>query len=179
MIKQITIRQEQPTDYDEVFSVIEAAFKNEKFSDHAEQFLVIRLRNSDAFIPELSLAAEVNNKVVGHILLTRLKIKNDRTETDSLALAPLSVHPDFQRKGIGAMLITEAHRRARNLGFKSVVVLGHAEYYARFGYQRADKFGIELKFDAPQENRMVLELVKNGLKGVYGEVIYPKEFMIE
>jgi predicted N-acetyltransferase YhbS len=172
----MTIRQETEKDHSEVFSVIESAFKEAEFTDNTEQFLVERLRKSDGFIPELSMIAEIDGKIVGHILLTKLKIKNKSTEFDSLALAPVSVLPEFQGKGIGGKLIMEAHKKAKELGHKSIVLLGHENYYPRFGYKQADKYGIELPFDVPKENCMVIELIENGLNGINGMVEYPKEF---
>lgn len=172
----VTIRQEHEDDYQAVFELIEKAFKSEQMSDHQEQFLVERLRNSEAFVPELSLVAETEQKIAGHILLTKLKIKNDQNEFDSLALAPVSVLPEYQGKGIGGMLINESHRRAKKLGYKSIVLLGHEEYYPRFGYKQAESFGIELPFNVPKENCMAIELVDNGLKGVTGMVEYAREF---
>ena len=166
------IRQETHKDFKAVFNLIEEAFKTEKYSDHKEQFLVERLRKSAAFIPELSLVAEIDGKIVGHILITKLKIN----EFDSLALAPVSVLPEFQGKGIGGKLIIESHKKAKELGYQSIVLLGHETYYPRFGYERADKYGIELPFEVPKENCMVIELTKNGLKGVSGMVVYPNEF---
>ncbi len=171
-----TIRPENENDYKAVFHLIQEAFKSEVLSKPKEQILVKRLRESKAFIPELSLIAEVGNKIVGHILLTKLKIKNDQNEFDSLALAPVSVLPKYQRKGIGAMLINQAHKKAKALGYKSIVLLGHEGYYPKFGYQQAVKFGIVLSFELPKENCMVLELIENGLKGVQGKVEYPKVF---
>ncbi|WKK67082.1 GNAT family N-acetyltransferase [Lutimonas zeaxanthinifaciens] len=172
----MTIRQETSKDYKDVFYLIEKAFRSEQYSDHKEQFLVERLRKSDAFIPELSLVAEVEGKIVGHILLTKLKIKNAADSFDSLALAPVTVLPEFQGIGIGGKLIAESHKRAKELGHESIVLLGHESYYPKFGYQRADKFEIELPFKVPKENCMVIELVENGLNGVSGMVEYPKEF---
>ena len=173
---EINIRKEEIKDYKTVFHLIEKAFASEQMSDHKEQYLVERLRQSDAFIPELSLVAEIENKIVGHILLTKLKIKNTQNEFDSLALAPVSVLPEYQGKGIGAMLIKHAHKTAKALGHKSIVLLGHEHYYPRFGYKQADTFGIELPFEVPKENCMAIELVDNGLKDVSGMVEYPKEF---
>lgn len=172
----MTIRQENNNDYEAVFNLIEEAFRKEEFSDHKEQFLVERLRNSNTFIPELSLVAESDGKIIGHILLTKVHIKNEQTQFDSLALAPVSVLPAFQGKGIGSALIKKAHKIAIDLGHKSIVLLGHEDYYPRFGYQQANSFGITFPFDAPKENCMVIELVKNGLKRVQGVVAYPKEF---
>lgn len=122
------------------------------------------------------MVAEVEGKIVGHILLTKLKIMSQVDEFDSLALAPVSVLPKFQGIGIGEKLICESHRIAKELGYKSIVLLGHKKYYSRFGYEQSDQFGIELPFDVPKEHCMVIELVKNGLKGVCGMVDYPKEF---
>ncbi|MBT30161.1 MAG: GNAT family N-acetyltransferase [Thalassobius sp.] len=173
---KITIRQEITEDHKAVFELIEKAFKDEVYSDHTEQFLVERLRMSKAFEPALSIVAEVDNKIVGHILLTKVKIKNGDDEFDSLALTPVSVLPDYQRKGVGRKLIEQAHQKAKELDFKSVLVLGHEAYYPKFGYQQANNFGIKFPFDVPPENCMAIELVENVLSGVSGTVEYPEEF---
>ncbi|HLU90131.1 MAG TPA: N-acetyltransferase [Cyclobacteriaceae bacterium] len=173
---EIKIREENRTDYDAVFDLIKKAFEKLALSDHREQFLVQRLRKSTAFVPELSMVAEVGDKIVGHILLTKLKIKDGQNEFDSLALAPVSVLPEFQGRGVGGRLIREAHKKARELGHPSIVLLGHAKYYPRFGYRQADKFGIEFPFDVPKEHCMVMELIENSLDGVRGTVEYPNEF---
>lgn len=153
------------------------AFKTKEINNPDEPFLVDRLRKSDAFIPEMSLVAESEGSIVGHILLTKIKIKDGDFESDSLALAPVSVLPKFQNKGIGGMLIYHAHKKAQELGHKSVILVGHEDYYPRFGYQLTEKFGIKLPFDVPKENCMAIELIENGLKGVKGIVEYPKEFI--
>lgn len=173
---EINIRKEEIKDYKTVFHLIEKTFASEQMSDHKEQYLVERLRQSEAFIPELSLVAEIENKIVGHILLTKLKIKNKQNEFDSLALAPVSVLPEYQGKGIGAMLIKHAHKKAKALGHTSIVLLGHEHYYPRFGYKQADTFGIKLPFEVPKKNCMAIELIDNGLKDVSGMVEYPKAF---
>lgn len=170
------IRQETKEDYPVVFKLIEEAFKNQIYSDHTEQFLVERLRKTTSFIPELSLVAVYDAQIVGHILLTRIKIHNSENSFDSLALAPVSVLPQYQGKGIGSKLICTAHQVAKNLDHKSIVLLGHDAYYPKFGYQKAHTFGITLPFDAPKENCMAIELVTDSLKNVNGMVAYPKEF---
>lgn len=172
----INIRQEEPSDQPAVFKLIEAAFREEPMSDHTEQFLVERLRRSSAFIPELSLVAVEGSKIVGHILLTRINITNGAEEFDSLALAPVSVLPGYQRQGIGSRLIEKAHEIAAGLSYKSVILIGHENYYPRFGYRPASQFGIQLSFGAPDANCMAIELVENGLAGVRGTVVYPPAF---
>ncbi|MFK7906427.1 MAG: GNAT family N-acetyltransferase [Chitinophagales bacterium] len=172
----VHIRQENPADYPQVFEVVEAAFRGEAMSDKTEQFLVERLRKSTSFIEGLSIVGECEGEVVGHILLTKIQIKNEQESFESLALAPVSVKPDFQGKGIGGKLIRHAHECAKDLGFKSIVLLGHESYYPRFGYELTSQYNIELPFEAPEANCMVIELVENGLKGVSGVVEYDKAF---
>jgi len=173
---KITIRQEIPDDFKEVSDIIEDAFQNEEISDNTEHRLVERLRNSEAFIPELSLVAVNGNEIVGHILLTRIKIESEKKTFDSLALAPVTVKPVYQKKGIGGLLIRESHRIAKEMGFKSIILLGHEDYYPRFGYELTSKYGIKIPFDAPEKNCMAIELVEDGLKGISGTVEYAKEF---
>jgi predicted N-acetyltransferase YhbS len=129
-----------------------------------------------AFVPELSLVAEAAGKVVGYILFTRIHIQSEAGPVEALALAPVAVPPEFQHQGIGGRLILEGHRRALNLGFSAVLLLGHAGYYPRFGYRPACQFGIKLPFDVPDENCMALELRPEGLRGVHGEVLYSPPF---
>lgn len=172
----IIIRQEQPSDFNAVFNLIEKAFKSEEFSDHQEQFLVERLRKSETFIPELSLVAETNNQIIGHILLTKIKIKNESETFTSLALAPVSVLPEYQGKGIGKKLIETIHQKAKALGYQSIILLGHETYYPKFGYKIAEDFNIRLPFKVPKENCMAIELTENALANVSGVVEYPKEF---
>lgn len=174
---ELKIRQETKTDFKAVFDLIENAFEKEVYSDHQEQFLVERLRESEAFVPELALVAEYDDQIVGYILLTKIKIKNEEgKETESLALAPVAVLQNFQGKGIGGELIRTAHIKAREMGFESIVLLGHEKYYPRFGYKMSGLFGIQLPFEVPAENCMVIELVEDALKGVNGVVEYPKAF---
>ena len=124
------------------------------------------------------MVAEINDQIVGHILVTALIIKGSEKVTQSLSLAPVSVLPDFQNQGIGGKLIEEAHRIAKYLGYSSVILLGHAEYYPRFGYVKASTFDITLPFGAPDENCMAIELVPDGLKGAEGLAEYPPEFYL-
>lgn len=172
----VTIRKEERGDYPSVFNLIEEAFRTEEQSDHREHFLVERLRNSGSFLEELSLVALHNERVIGHLLLTKIKINNENNSFDSLALAPVSVLPAYQKMGIGSKLILEGHRRAKELGFGSVVLLGHKDYYPRFGYQRCEMFGIELPFDVPADYCMAIELTPHSLKEVNGMVEYDGAF---
>ena len=175
----IKIRTEAVADHPKVFSIIEQAFFTEELSDHKEQFLVERLRVSSSFISELSLVAEVDAQVVGHILLTKISICDGDIKYQSLALAPVSVLPEYQGHGVGSALIKAAHTKAIALGYGSVVILGHKDYYPRFGYKTASQFGISLPFDVPEEYVMAIELISNALDGVRGVVEYDPAFSEE
>ena len=101
---------------------------------------------------------------MGHILLSKIKI----SEAESLALAPVSVLPEYQNIGVGGLLITEALKDAKELGYNSVVVLGHPEYYPKFGFKKASLWGIKAPFDVPDEAFMAIELSGNALSEVSG-----------
>lgn len=174
---EIIIRKEEEKDFDIVEKIVEEAFKNAEFSDHSEHKLVSRLRKSNEFIEELSLVADVNNEIVGHILLTKIKIKNSNNSFDSLALAPVSVSPKFQGMKIGKALIEKALNKAKEMGFGSVVVLGHENYYPKFGFEVASKFGIKAPFEVPDEVFMAIELKEGKLKNVSGVVEYSSAFI--
>lgn len=170
------IRKEESRDFKSVFELIRDAFEKEEMSDHQEQYLVERLRSSDAFVPELSLVAEVDEKIVGYILLTKIKIIESEKVSEALALAPIAILPAYQGKGLGGQLIRYAHETASALGFGIVVLLGHENYYPKFGYEMAKKYGVKLPFEVPDENCMVIGLKENALQQVNGTVEYPKEF---
>ncbi|MGE6348266.1 GNAT family N-acetyltransferase [Bacillus mycoides] len=171
----VTIRQEQQNDYSKTEEVVKQAFLNEEFSDKTEHELVKRIRKCDAFIPELSLVA-VDEGIVGHILLSKITIEQDGTSVESLALAPVSVARDHQKKGIGRKLIVAALEKAKELGYESVVVLGHPEYYPKFGFKKASDWNIKAPFEVPDEVFMVMELRENALQGVEGIVQYSSAF---
>ncbi len=169
---EIQIRQENKDDFNTVFEVNRLAFGQDN-----EANLVDLLRNSNAFIPELSLVATFDNEIVGHILFTKIEIINDdQNLTESLALAPMAVIPGFQNKGVGRQLIKRGLDKAKELQYKSVIVLGHEQYYPKFGFVPAEKWNIRSPYDVPKNVFMALELVTDGLKNSSGIVKYPKEF---
>jgi predicted N-acetyltransferase YhbS len=172
----IIIRQEQPQDYKETESVIKLAFSSITISDKTEHELVARIRKSDAFVPELSLVAKIDNQVIGHVLLSRIKINSENKSTESLALAPVSVLPELQQKGVGKLLINTVLQMATDLDFKSVIVLGHPEYYSKFGFKPASLWGIKAPFNVPDEVFMALELSDQALNKQSGTVEYPSAF---
>jgi predicted N-acetyltransferase YhbS len=173
----ITIRKETPEDYNWVIELTEKAFETLEISDHNEGKLVDKLRKAPTFISELSLVAELNGQVVGHILYTPVVIDNGRQQFQSLVLAPVSVLPEFQKMGIGGQLIRAGHQKAKELGFQSVILLGHPEYYPRFGYKPASGWGIKTHYKLPSDDVfMAIELTEGALNNVSGTIIFPPEF---
>lgn len=172
----IFIREEKVKDYNIVESIIEKAFVEAEHSDNNEHKLVSKLRESHAFVQDLSLVAEIEGEIKGHILMTKALIENGEDSFETLVLAPLSVLPEYQKKGIGSKLIKEAFERAKKLGYTSVIVLGHKNYYPKFGFEKASKYSIEAPFSVPEECFMIAKLQDNALHGVNGVVIYAKEF---
>lgn len=139
----LEIRKETKNDYKEVYDVIKTAFETAEHSDGNEQDLVVALRKSESFIPELSLVAVNENRIIGHVLFTKIKIGN----STELALAPLAVLPEYQRKGIGTRLIEEGHKIAKQLNYSYSIVLGSNKYYPRLGYIPASKYNIKAPFN--------------------------------
>ena len=172
----IVIKEEKEKDFKLIYETIKEAFLTAEHSDGDEQNLVNRLRNSKNYIAELAMEVLVDEKVAGHLMMTKIKIKGEKESYESLALAPLAVKPEFQGMGIGTTLVKAALEKAKKLGYKSVAVLGSEKYYLRFGFQKAIDFKIIPPFEVPEENFMVLELQKDALKNVSGVVEYAKEF---
>ncbi|MCB0640334.1 MAG: N-acetyltransferase [Phaeodactylibacter sp.] len=170
------IRQETEAEYSTVGALLAAAFRDDPQSDQTEPQLVARLRRSAAFSSELSLVAERDAQVLGHILLTKVHIVNGEQRTMVLSLAPVSVLPDFQRQGIGTALIERAHVIATELGYSVVVLLGHADYYPRFGYEVSEQYGIRFPFEVPAIYCMAKALKPGALEGIPGLIEYPPAF---
>jgi putative acetyltransferase len=162
----INVRFEEPGDEERIRKVHLQAFEGEP-----EANLVDSLRNSG--IELISLVAEANGDVVGHILFSPVTIDGD---IRLMGLAPMAVLPAWQRKGIGAKLINEGLEACKRTGYEAVVLLGHPDYYSRFGFVCSQKFGVESEYDVPQEAFMVIELKKGALKGIKGTVKYHEVF---
>lgn len=172
----IYIRQETPSDFSQTREVIRKSFLNVKESDQTEHLLVEKLRKLPDFNPELSLVAQTaTGKIIGHVLLTEVKLVSNQEET-LLALAPLSVLPIWQRLGVGSALVREAHRKAIRLGYKGIVILGSPGYYGRFGYKKATEFGISMPFPGYEDYCLAIELTPNALHRMEGKIVYPTVF---
>ncbi|MBW6526537.1 N-acetyltransferase [Sphingomonas sp. RHCKR7] len=173
----IAVRAECPGDAPAILEIVVRAYANVIYSDHREHLMIERLRGTAAWIPPLSLLAEVGGRAVGHILLTKGDICGSGSWNESLALAPLSVVPDYQSRGVGKRLVESACQKALELGFGTIVLVGLPSYYPRYGFEPLSRYPITLPFDAPDENCMVLPLRPGALDGVAGVVKYAKEWL--
>ena len=142
--RNFLIRDEKYTDYRVISDVTKSAFETMEISNHTEHYIIEALRSAKALT--VSLVAEVDGLVVGHIAFSPVTM-SDGTK-DWYGLGPVSVHPDFQRKGIGKALIQEGLSRLRNLKAKGCCLVGHPEYYRQFGFDNVEGLVLE---GIPQE----------------------------
>ena len=165
----LTIRMETPEDIGAIRYVNEQAFGQE-----AEAEIVEKLRKRVALT--LSLVAIQGNEVVGHIAFSPVEVESEHSGFKAIALAPMGVLPAYQRKGIGSQIVRAGLEECRRLGHEIVVVLGHPDYYPRFGFVPARPRGIECEFEVPDEAWMILELREGVLAGRQGTVRFQPEF---
>ncbi|MEW6366744.1 MAG: N-acetyltransferase [Acidobacteriota bacterium] len=131
MKPDIVIRSEAEADVAVIAQVTVAAFKTLAISNHTEQFIIAALRAANALT--VSLVAEVDERVVGHIAFSPVTISDGSSSW--YGLGPVSVLPDYQRRGIGGALIQEGLSRLKRLGARGCCLVGHPEYYTRFGFE--------------------------------------------
>ena len=120
--------------------------------------------------------AELDGHVVGHILFTEVSIEDADPSLRALGLAPLAVLSEFQRKGIGTALMRHSLERCRDMGHDAIVVVGHPEYYLKFGFLPASRYGLRCEYEVPANAFMVLELRVGASQGIRGLVRYQPEF---
>ena len=163
------IRREQQQDIPEIRQVNRLAFGQEQ-----EASIVDKLRENCNSV--LSLVALTNGKVVGHILFSPAVIEGKHGRLVGTGLAPLAVLPEYQRKGIGTELLQTAIARIKRGGCPYIIVIGHPEYYTRFGFERAGRFGISSEWDVPDEAFMILILDRKAMNGITGVAGYREEW---
>jgi putative acetyltransferase len=167
----VIVRAETAKDYDSVFRVNELAFGRDN-----EARLVEVVRKTEFFIPGLSLVAVKGVEVIGHILISMIHVDTKEGKTPVLGLAPIAVLPEFQRQGIGSELIRKGIKESRRLKHQAIVLIGHPEYYPRFGFEPARAKGLETAYPVPDEVFLALELYPGALDGISGMIIHPPAF---
>lgn len=164
----VSVRREQPADHQAIFAVNAAAF-----GTSAEARLVKALR--DQARPLISLVADQAGRLVGHILFSPVTVEPPR-DVFLMGLGPMAVLPEHQRRGIGSALVRAGLDACRAAGAQAVVVLGHPQYYPRFGFEPASSFGLQCEYDVPDEVFMAIEIRPGALTPAPGLVRYHPAF---
>ena len=175
----MNIRLEQASDVEQIWAVNADAFTTD-----VEANLVNTLRDSGC--PMVSLVAEEGDQIVGHILFTPVELSGDGSDSEEndlnakglklMGLAPMAVAGDYQKKGVGSQLVKAGLEHCKTLGVDVVVVLGHPDYYPRFGFSPSVEYGIKVGLDVPEDVFMVQELRKGCLDGKSGTIKFHEAF---
>jgi putative acetyltransferase len=163
------IREEQPEDIPAIHDVNQRAFGQPQEAD-----LVDKLRRNCNDV--LSLVAVEKNQVVGHILFSPATIESDKRIVHGMGLAPMAVLPEYQRQGVGAELARTGITGLESNGCPFVIVVGHASYYPRFGFEPASRYRIRSEWEVPDDAFMILVLNDSEMEGISGVARYRPEF---
>ena len=174
MKKEYTIRRERPEDYREVENLTREAFWNVYRPGCTEHYVLHRFRESPEFVKELALCLEVEGQIIGHIMFVRAEIKaDDGRILPIMTFGPISILPDFQRKGYGKILLDYALEKAAEMGVGAVCMEGNIDFYGKCGFDVASKSGIHY-YAEPREEVVPYFLLKqlrdgflDGVTGVY------------
>ena len=163
------IRYEAPEDATGIRHVNEQAFAQKNEAD-----LIDSLRGSNSL--KLSLAAVEHDQIVGHIAFSPVMVESESSSFQALGLGPMGVLPSHQNRGIGSQLVERGLNECENVGHGIVFVLGHPEFYGRFGFSPSKPYGLRSEYDVPDDVFMVKEIRKGALSGRKGIVKYGPEF---
>jgi len=163
------VRPETPDDIDSIRYVNEQAFGQED-----ESMLIEKLRKRGVLA--VSLVAVQDGEIVGHIAFSPVVVESEDSSFEAIALGPMAVLPMYQRKGIGSQMVLAGLEECRRLRQEIIVVLGHPDYYPRFGFVLAKPKGIACEFEVPEEAWMILQLSEEALAGRRGIVRFQPEF---
>jgi putative acetyltransferase len=163
----VSITTETDADAAAISELVTGVFRN-----RAEARLIERLREEGRLV--VSLIAVADDQIVANIVFSHLPIVTENRTIEAAALAPLAVHRDYQRSGIGSALVKEGLRACKRRGKDAVIVLGDPDYYTRFGFSRDLAAGIASKYSGP--GFMALELTPGAIRHTKGTVTYPSAF---
>jgi putative acetyltransferase len=165
----IEIREEQPDDIRSVRELNQLAF-----GQPDEGVIVDKLRQNCGDL--LSLVALIRDKVVGHILFSPVTIEGENRTVQGMGLGPMAVTPELQRRGIGSALIRTGMTEMKKRGSPFVLLIGHPEYYPRFGFRPASRHGIRSEWEVPDEAFLINVIDESEMQGFSGLAKYRPEF---
>jgi len=167
---ELTIRKTDKSEFFQTENLTREIFWNLYQSGCTEHFMIHNFRKSKAWVEDLDVVAVSDDKIIGHIISTKAKVVDDNnTAHEVLHVGPFSVEPAFRNKGIGSQLFNYSIERARELGFKGMILFGDPTYYPRFGFNNAKAYNIKTKDGMNFDPFMALELQENGLADIQGK----------
>ncbi len=186
--KKITIRPEEHKDYKSIISLILRSFQEgTDYSDGTDIIaLVEEIRDSKYYIPELSFVAELNDIIVGHFLFSKFPLSptkeggyDNGENSEIVMLAPVSVHADYFRQGIGTAILNLGIEKVKELGYKGITVEGNYNFYNRVGFRTSSEYNIFPTSGYPMEEprcMMCQETYEGSLDGMHGYIVYDMYF---
>ncbi len=176
----IALRQETPADHRGAENLTREAFWNRYAPGCVEHYLLHTMRDSRAFIAELDTVAEVDGQIVGNIVYTEAKILGDNGQWyPVISFGPVAVLPEFQGQGIGGRLIEHTIRRAKEMGYRAILIYGDPDFYGRFGFVQAEEYGIGTPDNMYAVPLQALELYPGALSGCQGRFYEDSVFEID
>ena len=172
MSASVQVRHERPGDEDAIARVHDRAF-----GQLTESRIVAAVRRAGRAV--ISLVAVDPSGIVGHILFTPLAVDSPGPPISALALGPMAVLPEVQRRGVGSRLVAAGLETCALTGCQAVAVIGHPSYYPRFGFRPGASYGLRSEFAVPEDVFMIAELTADALTGREGIVRYTPEFQME
>jgi predicted N-acetyltransferase YhbS len=178
-VPDLVLRGEREADFRTTEELTREAFWNAHVPGCDEHYILHRMRDSAAFVSALDTVAEMDGRVVGSIVYTKADIaRPDGALFGTICFGPVAVLPAYQGKGVGSALIRHTLARARELGFRSVLIYGDPDYYGRFGFSPAEKYGIGTADGMYADALLALELVPGALDGVRGRFYEAEVFNV-
>ena len=182
MNKNYTIRRETESDYRTVENLTREAFWNVYRPGCTEHYVLHQFRGRPEFVRELDFVLELGGQIIGHIMFVRAEIKADDGRVLPMTFGPISIHPDFQRKGYGKILLDYALEKAAEMGVGAVCMEGNIDFYGKCGFDIASKSGIHY-YAEPREEVVpyfLLKQLKDGfLDGCTGVYRTPEGYFVD
>lgn len=179
-MEHYTLRRETPDDYRAVEELTREAFWNVYRPGCTEHFVLHQFRDRAEFVPELDLVMEVDGLLAGHVMYVRSAIRTDEdTEVPIMTFGPISIAPQFQRRGLGSALVKESLDRARALGAGAVAITGNLDFYGKCGFVTGKSRGVRYAEDPEADYFLICELQPDFLDGVSGTFRDPEGYFVD